>query len=77
MKKKLIIKLYAKPNTKEEAQAMIIRILRRHGCTWGRIGELCALAFNLKEYGGQMLGKELCDGAAKLFDEDPKKEPWN
>jgi hypothetical protein len=68
-----------------QEQAQFVRDLRvAKGCTWRRVAELCYerkdFIDRLGEWGppsNQLMGIELCERAAKMFNEDPMAEPWN
>ena len=61
--------------TKEYAQ--VIKALRISGCSWGRIAEIMEVVTGTNEEWGQVAGKDMCDKAALIFNEDPNLEPWN
>lgn len=60
---------------KEHAQ--VIMALRIVGCTWGRIAEIMQVVTTTNEHWGQLDGKEMCEVAAKILNDDPEFSKWS
>lgn len=62
--------------TKERAE--FIRKLRvDEDYTWREVAWACNEAWDGDWDSNQIMGMALCEEAAKLFDENYRKEPWN
>lgn len=66
--------------TMNRSRAIYVRWLRTHnGCTWAAVGRECAEQWGHDWPIAQRapIGREICEVAALLLDEDPNADPWN